>query len=159
MVRAVEVRETHDRGLGVFALRDFVTGELVLRRRHVPVTQAEVAALSPEQRAHVCQTAASTFAIVEPPACFVNHGCEPNALRRGVRVVAWKPIAAGQEITLDYRLNAISGSAWACRCRSPSCTGVVEGGFFELDDRRQAELLPFAGDFVRREHRRRMTAP
>jgi hypothetical protein len=85
----------------------------------------------------------------------MNHCCEPNALRRGVKVVAWRSIGAGEEITLDYRLNAVDGSRWTCRCGAPACSGVVEGGFFALDPRRQRELLPFAGAFVRTEYQRR----
>ena len=61
-------------------------------------------------------------------------------------------------ITLDYRLNAVDGTPWPCRCGAHACTGVVEGGFFSLDPRRQRALVPFAGAFVRKEYQRR-TAP
>jgi hypothetical protein len=151
----VEVRHTHDRGAGVFARRSFVRGELILRRTHTPIAASAIDQLPAGQREHVCQVDVDRFAVVASPGCFVNHCCQPNALRRGVRVVAWSPIDAGDEITLDYRLNALDGPPWECRCGAQACTGLVEGGFFSFDAGRQRELLRFAGDFVRNEHHRR----
>lgn len=142
----------------MFALRAFAPGEFVFRRRHVPISVAAIARLPLDEGVHVCQTDVARFAIVAPPGCYVNHSCDPNALRRGVHVVAWKVISAGNEVTLDYRLNAVGGSPWECLCGSASCSGLVDGGFFGLDRHRQRELLPFAGDFVRREYLRRVTA-
>jgi hypothetical protein len=70
-------------------------------------------------------------------------------------VFAWRPIAAGDEITIDYRLNAFDGTEWRCECGTPSCTGVVAGSFFGMDSERQLEYLAHAPAFIRREYRRR----
>jgi hypothetical protein len=76
-------------------------------------------------------------------------------MRHGVKVFAWRSIAAGDEVTIDYRLNAFDGDAWPCACGAPNCTGTVVGSFFAMDDSRQELLLPHAPAFIRREHLRR----
>jgi hypothetical protein len=80
-------------------------------------------------------------------------------MRSGVKVFAWRDIAADVEITIDYRLNAFGGEQWDCLCGSPSCRGYVVGGFLEMDEDRQRAYLPHAPAFIVREyHRRRREA-
>ena len=76
-------------------------------------------------------------------------------MRSGVKVFAWRPIAAGDEITIDYRLNAFDGESWPCLCGSPSCTGTVASSFFALPDATQRAYLPYAPRFIQREWRHR----
>jgi hypothetical protein len=157
MISEVEVRETGSRGRGVFALRPFTTGEFIFRRRHTRVlTAAELDLASDWERIHLCELDFDRFAILAPPGCYLNHSCDPSAMRHGVKVFAWHPIAEGEEITIDYRLNAFDeGSCWPCECGSANCTGTVVGSFFAMDLERQQLLLPHAPDFIRREFRRR----
>lgn len=142
MVHDVEVRPAPGRGLGVFARRAFASGELVFRRRHLPVTPAEVRALPPDQRDHVCLIGPGRVARVTPPGCYLNHSCAPTAVRHGVAVLALEPIAAGDEITLDYRLTALDGPSWTCRCGAPTCTGVVAGGVSTLPPEVREQMRP-----------------
>lgn len=72
-------------------------------------------------------------------------------MRHGVKVFAWRPIAAGEEITIDYRLNAFDGDSWSCDCG----TGTVVGSFFAVTAERQELLLPHAPSFIRHEYYRR----
>ena len=60
-----------------------------------------------------------------------------------------------EEVTLEYRVNALDGDTRPCRCGTPVCTGTVEGSFFAMTPQRQALLLPHAPAFIQREHRRR----
>jgi hypothetical protein len=76
-------------------------------------------------------------------------------MRSGVRVFAWRPIATGDEITIDYRLNAFDGDSWPCACGSENCTGIVVGSFFALPPERQRAYVRFAPPFIKREYRRR----
>ncbi|MEY2470377.1 MAG: hypothetical protein QOF21_3075, partial [Actinomycetota bacterium] len=79
-----------------------------------------------------------------------------NAMRHGVKVFAWRAIEAGEEITIDYRLNAFGdGESWPCECGSANCSGIVEGSFFAMSPDRQELLLPHAPAFIQREYRRR----
>ena len=51
---------------------------------------------------------------------YLNYSCDPNGMRHGVKVFAWKPIAAGDEITIDYRPNAFEDNeTWVCSVGEP----------------------------------------
>lgn len=56
---------------------------------------------------------------------YINHSCEPNAFMRGagrskVLFFALRDIAAGEEITIDYR-DPEHPPAGQCRCGSTFC--------------------------------------
>lgn len=156
MRRDVIVGEAGVKGLGVFARRDFARGEFIFRRRHGRVVRnSEIPSLSDEDQRHLCELDFETSAVLLPPGCYINHSCDPNAMRSGVNVYAWRDISAGEEITIDYRLNAFSDTdRWECSCGSETCSGVVVGSFFALDDERQRLYLPYAPRFIRAEYRR-----
>jgi hypothetical protein len=121
------------------------------------IREADIARLSPEDQMHLTELGWDRYAVVLPPGAYLNHACDPNAMRSGVKVFAWRDIAAGEEITIDYRLNAFDGSSWPCECGTASCTGTVVGSYFSLSEERQRAYLPYAPDFIRREYRRRLT--
>jgi SET domain-containing protein len=157
VIEDVVVGSAGTKGLGVFARRNFSEGEFIFRRRHGRVvTTSEFALLSEEERRHLCELDFDRSAVLFPPGCYLNHSCQPNAMRSGVRVFAWRAIAADEEITVDYRLNAFDDhERWDCECGSPPCTGIVVGSFFSLPDETQKAYLPYAPPFIRREHRHR----
>jgi len=156
MIRDVQVRDAGAKGRGVFARRSFRRGEFIFRRRHGKIVDTKgIASLTPEEQMHMCELDWDRFAVLEPPGCYLNHSCDPNAMRSGVRVFAWKPIRAGDEITIDYRLNAFDGSSWPCDCGTAACSGTVVGSFFALPEERQRAYLRFAPPFIRAKHRRR----
>lgn len=156
MLSDIEVRDAGAKGLGVFARRDFAPGEFIFRRRHGRIVHNDdILTLSGEDRRHLCELDRVRSAVLLPPGCYLNHSCEPNAMRSGVRVFAWRAIAAGDEVTIDYRLNAFDGSTWPCLCGAPSCIGTVRSSFFSLTPERQQAYLPYAPAFIRREYRSR----
>ncbi|MBI5285284.1 MAG: SET domain-containing protein [Chloroflexi bacterium] len=159
MISDVEVQDAGSRGKGVFSRRDFRPGDFIFRRRHGRVVDARgIASLSEADRMHLCELDWDRFAVLVAPGCYLNHSCDPNAMRSGVKVFAWKPIAAGEEITIDYRLNAFDGDSWPCECRSAACSGLVVGSFFALLPERQQAYLRYAPAFIRREYHRRRRA-
>jgi len=158
-IRDVEVREAGAKGKGVFARRDFKRGEFIFRRRNGRVIRnTELASLSREDRMHLTELDYEHSAVILPPGAYLNHSCEPNAMRSGVKVFAWRQIRRGEEITIDYRLNAFGGGRSRCLCGSRSCTGWIVGDFFSLSATRQRAYLPYAPSFIRREYRRRSLA-
>ncbi len=158
MIADVEVRWSGSKGYGVFAWRRFARGDFIFRRRHGQVVDAQgLAALSAEDQMHMCELGWDRFAVLVPPGCYLNHSCDPNAMHGG-KVFAWKPIHAGEEITIDYRLNAFDGDAWTCACGSANCTGQVVGSFFALPAERQRAYFRYAPRFIQREYRRREAA-
>lgn len=60
---------------------------------------------------------------------FINHCCDPNleASIRGYRIwlASTRPIAAGEELTLDYCLDGAVQTS--CQCQSPLCRGTMNG--------------------------------
>jgi len=134
MIGDVLVADTGSRGKGVFARRDFAEGEFIFRRRHGRVLPGrEIPSLSDEERSHLCELDFDTYAVLLEPGCYLNHSCEPSAMRSGVKVFAWRPLRAGEEVTVDYRLNAYDDNeTWTCLCGSEGCGGVVVGSFFSL---------------------------
>ncbi len=157
MMNDVVVRDAGAKGKGVFALRSFCTGEFIFRRRHGRVvSNKRVSRLSAEDRRHLTELDFDRSAVLLPPGSYLNHSCDPNAMRSGVKVFAWRAIRKGEEITIDYRLNAFSDVRSRCLCGSQSCTGEVVWSFFALDPGRQRRYLPYAPEFIRREYRRRL---
>ena len=160
MIGDVEVLDAGAKGRGVYARRPFAEGEFIFRRRHTRVVIAEdLPTLSEWERIHLCELGFDRFGVLAPPGCYLNHSCEQNAMRHGVNVFAWRPVAEGEEITIDYRLNAFDGDRWLCDCGSEHCPGTVVGSFFSMDADRQKLFLPYAPSFIRREHRQRSRAP
>jgi SET domain-containing protein len=158
MIGDVEVRDAGPKGKGVFARRPFRRGEFIFRRRHGRVVRrSQVPSLSADERRHLCELGFDTSAVLMPPGAFLNHSCDPSAMRSGVKVFAWRAIRRGEEITIDYRLNAFGGERSRCLCGGPSCTGEIVNSFFALNPSRQRRYLPYAPRFIRHEYRRRET--
>jgi histone-lysine N-methyltransferase SETD2 len=157
VIADIVVKDAGRKGKGVFALRDFGRGEFVFRRRHGRVlANAEIPALSEEEQRHLCELGFQTSAVLLPPGCYLNHSCDPNAMRSGVKVFAWRDIRRGDEITIDYRLNAFGSERWKCDCGSENCSGEVSGSFFSLEAELQRRYLPYAPRFLKREYGRRL---
>ena len=123
------------------------------------MSNRRLSTLSADERRHLAELDFERSAILLPPGCYLNHSCEPNAMRGGVKVFAWRAIRKGEEITIDYRLNAFGNERWRCGCGSPSCSGEIVGSFFALEPQRQRRYLPYVPRFIRREYRRRRGAP
>lgn len=156
MITDVLVKEAGAKGKGVFALRNFKRGEFIFRRRHGSmVCNQDIHLLSEEDQRHLCELDWETSAILLAPGCFLNHSCDPNAMRKGTHVYAWKDIAQGDEITIDYRLNAFTNERWDCSCGSSNCQGYVISDFFSLTEEQQKTYLPYAPAFIQAEYRKR----
>lgn len=57
-----------------------------------------------------------------------NHCCEPNTAYDGLNVVAIKPIASGEELTLDYASFLDEHmQPFECRCGANSCRQYIHG--------------------------------
>ena len=93
--------------------RTWTTEQLLLFRRYAyPVSQSVYALWSDDPTAWRPQ----------------NHSCNPNTAFHGLDVVALRPIARGEELTLDYgaAMNELS-EPFDCRCGAPICRGRIIG--------------------------------
>lgn len=155
-VPPVVARPSRIEGLGIFTTRALSPGESITRVAIVREITAD-APLRPEldERVEHCAYPDGRMVLVAYPERHVNHSCDPNAYERfdtdGSCLVARRPIAAGDEITIDYNVNITGGTAWPCRCGASRCRGVVAGEFFDLPIAWQREYRPLLADwFVRR---------
>ena len=91
----VAVRETCDKGKGVFALRDFQQGDLILQFRGRIVHRDELTMLTPWEREHLGELTADTYQVLPAPRCYLNHSCKPNAISVRDAVHAWSDTLLG----------------------------------------------------------------
>ena len=122
---SVEIRPSQIEGQGLYALRNFAPGEIVLRWDVSQLIARELLdSLPPEERRYVHPFAERHIMIVQPPERYVNHSCNNNTEVRDFCDVAIRPIAAGEEITSNYGSDG-SGSKFVCRCGAENCRGVI----------------------------------
>lgn len=117
-------------GTGVFACREFKTGQYVGKIRGTVYDD-------PSYGSDYCMQLSDTLAL-EPAAPFryVNHSCEPNCTLvwfepespdHPVEPTLWleviSPIKPDEELTIDYAWDA--DCAIPCCCGSASCRGWI----------------------------------
>lgn len=128
-----------------------LAGELMTEERfrvHV-ARRGHYSALAVDERLHLVQSD-------DDPTTKGNHSCDPNMWLAGaVTVVARRPIAAGDEATIDYAL--LTGEpTWSmeCKCGSPLCRELVTGQDWrltELRTRYEGHWSPFLERRIRTE--------
>ena len=125
MKPGVEIRESGIQGKGLYALREFKIGEVVLQwdLSHTIPTH-EVAALADEERRYTHPLDDGRTLIVQAPERFVNHSCDNNTEVRNFCDVAIKLIRVGDEITSDYGSDGAAVS-FECCCGSANCRGRI----------------------------------
>ena len=126
-------------GYGIYAARELHEGSLIFRgeersqrivtRRHVD--QHWSAAAKKVFREYAYPISREVFILWdrEPDAWAPqNHSCDPNTGYDGLNVIALRPIAPGEELTLDYA-NFLDERAepFECRCGSAQCRGRIIG--------------------------------
>ncbi len=158
---AVVVGDAGPKGLGGFAARPIRRGAVILRFRGRVVPRDELPSLTSWEGEHLGELTRDTYQVLPPPRCYLNHACDANAVSDAETVYARRDIAAGEEITIDYRVNAYDdGGIWTmlCRCGALPEAHVVVGDFFALPTDLQAEYAPYAPAFLREEYHRRRAA-
>jgi uncharacterized protein len=145
-------------GLGVFASRDFRTGETVLRIDDSRTVDDEhpLRTEAGEREVHCDYLAGGRVVLMLEPERHINSSCDPNAFVKtfdGVRhVLARRLIRAGEEITYDYIINCHGGDVYRCRCGSGRCRVTIVSSFFELPAALLSEYLPLLDDWFIAEH-------
>ena len=158
MIEGVAVADAGHKGVGVFASRPFRGGEVVLRFRGRVVHRDVLSELTPWEREHLGEVSRETYQVLPSPRCYLNHACDATAVSSADTVYARRDIAAGEEVTIDYRVNAWDdGGLWemVCRCGAAPAPHLVRGDFFSLSDALQAEYARYAPRFLQEAYRRR----
>jgi SET domain-containing protein len=107
----IEVRETADRGRGVFACRDFAPGELIERTPILLIPPGDWPSVAPTMLADYVFNFGPEkdhAALALGLGSLYNHSYAPNARyfkdweRREIRFVAVRAIRPDEEITVNY---------------------------------------------------------
>jgi SET domain-containing protein len=125
------------KGLGVYALRSYVRGELIA------VVSGEIVG---EHRLHTLQlTPNSHLYDPEFTGCLL-HSCDPNAIIDPAKrtVTALTEIRTDEAITVDYaHTEDHLVRQFACMCGSPNCRRWIKGRKEETSTEGRAYLARF----------------
>jgi SET domain-containing protein len=128
----VETRRSGIAGRGLFARRDFASGERLAPYRGPTTTTPPVRPETGEVLA--LEVAAGLWldgSGVDNPGRWANHSCEPNAeliwhdSSREAWLTSLRPLQAGEEITFDYGFSLADSLFHPCTCRTPGCIGRI----------------------------------
>lgn len=116
---------------GVFASEAIAAGHRVIEYTGARVTPEEAARRSLRPQLYLFFLSATQQidgAIGGSGAEYINHSCEPNlraaVSRRRLYLHSLRPIVAGEELLLDYRINS-DGPRLSCHCGAASCRGYL----------------------------------
>ena len=137
------MRRSPIHGRGVFARRPIKAGTRIIEYKGERIDDAEALRRYPERM----RGENHTFLFEVAPdlnidggrrgnsARWINHSCEPNCETNDeegrIYVEAIRDIAAGEELTYDYnieageRITAAVKRRWPCRCGGKRCRGTV----------------------------------
>ena len=131
MGEKLEVRKSYIYGKGCFALTPFprrkkigaYAGELLRGKRLI---NRRLETQSAPKIISINEELAIDGAAGGDETAYINHSCEPNAYMRAapgnkVLFFALRDIAAGEEITINYRDPE---HPLVCRCGAPNCRSM-----------------------------------
>jgi SET domain-containing protein len=129
---AVEVRASPIDGLGAFAAEAVPALRKIgeIRGESISVEDARIRATRHERImiVELSPRRAIDFSKSADPMRYTNHSCAPNArlsIDNGrVEFYALRPIAAGEELTVDYGETHHAGKL-PCLCGAPGCRGAL----------------------------------
>jgi uncharacterized protein len=125
MTDKVIVKKSAINGNGVFAIRDFKKGEVILHWdiSHV-LTKEAVDKMSNDEKKYI-SLLNNTYVIMQEPEKFVNHSCEANTTAKDFCDVAVRDIREGEEITADYTEELPANTSMECHCGSSKCKKII----------------------------------
>ncbi len=125
-MKYVIIKSSKIQGKGVFATRNFKKGETVIKWDiSYPLTKKEFESLSQTQKQYVTYTKRK-YLLMQAPAKYINHSCEPNTTSKNFCDVAARNIKKGEEITTNYLEDAPKGFSMQCHCGSKKCKKVIK---------------------------------
>lgn len=121
----VIVKDSDIEGKGVFALRDFREGEIVLRwDTSRTLSKSLIEKLNDEEKKYI-SFIEGKYVVMQEPEKYVNHSCEPNTTAKNFCDVATRDIKEGEEITGDYTEELPPDTYIECNCKSKKCRKII----------------------------------
>ena len=122
----LQIKETSNKGLGLFASRDFAAGDLVMSSKPAVTTKT--------RDSHTVQIDWDRHILMDLPAVLINHSCDANVgilnnkSNDAYDFWAIRPITEGEELTWDYEASEWELSTpFDCGCGSPMCRKKLRG--------------------------------
>ena len=128
-------------GLGIFAMKRFEPGDLILSFAGRRISQLDPVHLT-EEGANLLQIGKHSYIFPSPPGLYANHSCDPNSgIEKGRRLIAIRQIDQGEEIRFDYSTTMDDG-LWEmqCKCGQINCRYTIRD-FRELPDETQERYI------------------
>jgi hypothetical protein len=153
VVSKVYVGESPIQGVGMYAAVAIQQGEAILKADDSRIVdEAHPLRLElGEFEHHTDFLGGGVVVLWQPPERYTNHACDPNSFVKTINgaryIFALRPIAAGEEITFDYRINGRGEYGWECNCGSPRCLKMLDSDFFKMPLALQIEYLPLLDDW------------
>jgi hypothetical protein len=121
MSEDVFVGKSRIHGMGVFSLRDFKKGEVVLKwdTSH-KLSKDDIEKITNDEKPYVVYVEDKYF-LLQPPERFINHSCDANTEVIDFSDVCKRDIKKGEEITGDYSEDGVPGMRMKCCCGSKNC--------------------------------------
>ena len=146
METGFELRETSEKGEGIYATKSFKVGDIFM----VGVIKEVLTS----NHSHASQIAENTHVLHDGLISKVNHCCEPNC---GIRVnetgahdfVAMKDINVNEEATFDYAMRNYSIDHFPknCMCGAHNCRGKITG-WKDLPDEKKKAYEGFVAPYL-----------
>lgn len=145
----LEIRNTKNYGLGVFAREEIPGGEAIMVLDGEILSFDEIMGrigLDEENIDDPLQIDEWLFIDMDEVSRSFNHSCEPNAgMRKRSELFALRSILPGEEITFDYSTVVgpnITPDMWTmeCSCGASSCRKTIGNVLSIPDDRLQLYL-------------------
>src|SRR3989338_5012054 len=157
MVKNIVVKETKNKGKGVFALKDFKKGDVVvdLSTCSTILSEMNVKRLTKNNKKYISYLGKRKWVLFRSPGRYMNHSCDPNTKAIEGKDVAVRPINKGEEITVDYIYEKVPVGKMKCLCESRNCKGYVISDFFTLPEKVQKLYLPYTLKTIKTKHRKR----
>jgi uncharacterized protein len=128
-------------GRGLFAIEDFIPGEIVCVKGGYILNKAELGEVSEVLGPAEIQIADDLFIGPRHPGereggmIFSNHSCDPNIGVQGQIVfIALRQIAKGDELTHDWATTDDDDYTLTCHCGARGCRGVITGKDWQNKD-------------------------
>jgi hypothetical protein len=149
MKGSVYVKESPDKGRGVYAARVIRKDEVILEFNGPYVKIESLDGIPREVQDHLFNIGPGEYLIVREPGVYTNHSCDPNAgIVRDVLLVAMRDIGKDEEITFDYSMITSDGWTIECRCGSPSCRKII-GDYKNLPDELKRKYDKYTPDWIK----------
>ncbi len=149
MEELIYVRDSPQKGRGIFAVRDIKKNEVIAEFKGPRVRIENMEGIPREVWDHLFNVGVDEYIIAREPAVRTNHSCDPNAgIVRDVFLAAMRDIKKDEEITFDY--SVITADDWEleCRCGAPSCRKII-GNYADLPDALKKKYEPYTPDWIK----------